>query len=265
MTAAVDARGLTVALDGRRVVDAVDLTVARGEWVGIIGPNGAGKTTLLRAIAGLVSASGAVEILGREVTQLGARTRAKRVAYVPQRPTIPSGVTVTDYVLLGRTPHLGILAVERRRDLDVVAATLAALDLEELAHRDLSTLSGGELQRVVLARALAQEAPLLLLDEPTTALDVGRQQEVLELVEGLRRERDLTVLTALHDLTLAGQFSDRLVLVVEGRVVSAGDRRQVLTPQLIARHYGATVRVVDDGDGGIVVVPVRRNGEAAAG
>ncbi|HHC07996.1 MAG TPA: ABC transporter ATP-binding protein [Actinobacteria bacterium] len=247
---------LTVELGGRRVVDGVTFTVPTGGWLSVLGPNGAGKSTLLRAVAGLVPATGRVRLDGEDLCRLGRRARARRVALVPQRPELPRGMTVVDYVLLGRTAHAGFLAGYSRRDHDVVRTTLRRLDLLGLAHRELTTLSGGELRRAVIARALAQDASLLLLDEPTAALDVGRQQEVLELVDELRRERALIVVGALHDLTLAGQFADRLVLLDDGRVAVDGDARRVLTPETVRRHFGATVRILED-PGGVVVIPVR--------
>jgi len=164
-------------------------------------------------------------------------------------------MTVVEYVLLGRTPHVGYYGSETGRDRDALAAALSRLDLTELAGRRLVTLSGGERQRAVIARALAQEAPLLLLDEPTASLDVGRGQQALELVDELRRDRGLTVLSAMHDLTLAAQYADRLLLLDGGRVVAGGTAAEVLRPELIAKHYGAQVRVIDNGV--FAVVPSR--------
>jgi cobalamin transport system ATP-binding protein len=187
---------------------------------------------------------------------LGRRRLARLVAYLPQRPEVPGAMTVADYVLLGRTPFVAYLGTEGRHDLDVAAEVLDRLALSSLSDRSLGSLSGGELQRTLLGRALAQEAPVLLLDEPTTALDVGHQQQVLELLDELRAERQLTVLSAMHDLTLAGQFADRLLLLCEGAVVAEGRPEQVLTRDLIARHYGADVRVVHD-DWGLAVAPAR--------
>jgi iron complex transport system ATP-binding protein len=255
----IEARGVTVSLGGTDVLSGVDLRVARGEWVGVIGPNGAGKSTLLRYLAGLVAGGGTLELDGRPAASLHRRRRAQTVALVPQTPTIPDGITVTDYVLLGRAPHIRSLAVEGAADLRAVHEALAALELLPMVDRVVSTLSGGERQRVLLARALAQEAPVLLLDEPTTALDVGHQQQVLELIETLRRTRHLAVVSTMHDLTLAGQYGDRLVLLDGGLVVEAGTAAQVLTAANVARYYGARVRVLDDG-GRPVILPVRDPG-----
>jgi iron complex transport system ATP-binding protein len=258
---AVELRGVSVALDGRPVLRQLSLHVPGGSRLGLIGPNGAGKTTLLRAIAGLVPYQGEIRVGDAAGSGLSRRQLARRIAMVPQFPVVPAGITVTEYVLMGRTPHIPTFGTESRGDLDIVASVLDHLDLTALATRRLDALSGGERQRAVLARALAQQAPVLLLDEPTTGLDVGHQQQVLELVDTLRDDLDLTVVSAMHDLTLAGQFADQLVLLDGGRVAAAGPPATVLTEQVIGRHYHASVRVLEDPGGGIVVIPVRQSVE----
>jgi iron complex transport system ATP-binding protein len=165
-------------------------------------------------------------------------------------------MTVIDYVLLGRTPYISPLGRESARDLAVVDGVLSRLELTAFTGRFLTTLSGGERQRVFLARALAQEAPLLLLDEPTSALDIGHQQDVLDLVDDLRRDRNLTVLATMHDLSVAGEYADRLVLMAGGRVVAAGPPAEVLTEELLTTQYRARVKVLK-GVHGPIVVPVR--------
>jgi len=249
--------GVSVAYNGTEVLHDLPLTVGDGAWVGIIGPNGAGKTTLLRAIAGLTDFRGKVHIDGRPTSTLSRREMARLVAYVPQQPFIPRASVVVDYVLMGRTPYIPYFGVESAGDLDVVRAVLERLDLGGFAERQLGSLSGGELQRVVLARALAQRAPVLLLDEPTTALDVGHQQHVLELVDSLRSDHSLTVVSSMHDLTLAAQFSDQLVLVAGGVKVAEGPAPSVLTRESISEHFAADVRIIEEPDGGILVVPRR--------
>ncbi|WP_106536711.1 ABC transporter ATP-binding protein [Haloactinopolyspora alba] len=248
---------LDVTLLGRRVLGDVDLAVPSGSWVTLVGPNGAGKSTLLKAVAGAVEHAGSIGLDEVSLDGMRSRERARQVAFVPQEPTRPDGMNVVDYVLLGRTPYVPYFAVESASDVAVVEELLDTLELRELADRPVTSLSGGEFQRAVLARALAQQAPLLLLDEPTSSLDLGHAQQVLELVDELRVDRGLTVVSALHDLTTAGQFADRLVLLVDGEVVAEGPVREVLTEKLISAHYGAAVRVVHDADGGVVVVPVR--------
>jgi iron complex transport system ATP-binding protein len=257
-------RGVSVVLDGRPVLHELTLTVPAGARLGLIGPNGAGKTTLLRAIAGLVGHRGELRVGDAPPGGLSRRELARRIALVPQHPVLPAGMTVIDYVLMGRTPYIPYFATESRHDLEIVASVLDHLDLAALAARRLDSLSGGERQRAVLARALAQQAPVLLLDEPTTGLDVGHQQQVLELVDALGRELDLTVVSAMHDLTLAGQFADQLVLLDGGKVAAAGPASTVLTEQVIGRHYHASVRVLEDPGGGIVVIPVRMSPEGVA-
>jgi len=242
---------VSVTLGGRRVVDSVSLEVGVGEWVVLLGPNGAGKSTLLRAIAGLVPFDGTIRIDGDDMRTLRRREVARRVALVPQVPATPPAMTVADYVLLGRSPFVSYLGSESRGDVDAAEAALARLELEPFAKRALGSLSGGERQRAILARALAQASPALLLDEPTTALDAGRQQQVLELVDELRVERGLTVLSAMHDLTLAGLYAQRVVLLSGGRIAVEGDPRDVLTEAAVEEHYGARVRVVE---GAVVLV-----------
>ena len=253
---AIELESVTVVLGGHPVVDRIDATVAAGEWLALIGPNGAGKTTLLRAIGRLVPFSGAIALGGRSITDMRRAELSRLIAIVPQEPSTPPWMTVAEYVLLGRTPHLGPLAKEGRRDREAAARALARLDLRGYEERRLGTLSGGEKQRVVVARALAQEARIVLLDEPTAALDIGHQQQALELLDVLRGESGLTLVAAMHDLTLAAQYADRMILLDQGRVVADGAPGEVLTEQLIARHFDASIRVVDV-QGGIVVVPSR--------
>ena len=259
MSAAVALRNVGVSIKRARLLADIDLDVAPGEWVSIVGPNGAGKSTLLKSIAGVVAATGDIEIGGRSVTDLTARERAKRVSWVPQSPVVPAGISVFDYVLLGRTPHLHPLARESRRDRQIATDVLDELDLGRLADRMVDTLSGGELQRSVIGRALAQQVPVILLDEPTSALDLGHQQEVLALLERLRASGEGSIITTMHDLTLAGTFADRLVMLACGEVVVEGSAIEVLTEDNLERYYGARVRVTHE-HGHVLVTP-RIDGE----
>ncbi|WP_219462798.1 ABC transporter ATP-binding protein [Nonomuraea rhizosphaerae] len=253
----IEVSALSVRLGEREVLTGVDLSVRRGEWLAIIGPNGAGKSTLLKAVMGLVRHRGTVVVDGRAAATLRPRDRARLVAYAPQAPSLPPDMTVLDYALLGRTPYIPYLGRESRRDREVTASVLERLDLTGFAARRVGELSGGERQRVVLARALAQEAPALLLDEPTTALDLGHQQQVLELVDRLRVADGLTVVTTLHDLTLAGQYADRLLLLADGHAVATGPPAQVLTGKLVGEHFDARVEITP-GPGGRPVVHLLR-------
>ena len=252
----IDLRDVSVRLGGRPVVDGVSATVSRGEWVGLIGPNGAGKTTLLRAIARLVPFTGTIALDRRPTETLRRSELARMLAVVPQEPSTPPWMTVGEYVLLGRTPHLGALAKEGLRDREAAARALDRLDLLGYRERRLGTLSGGEKQRVVVARALAQEAPVVLLDEPTASLDIGHQQQALELLDVLREESGLTLVAAMHDLTLAAQYVDRMLLLEQGRIVADGAPREVVTEDALALHYEASVDVIRV-NGRIAVVPRR--------
>ena len=247
----ITASGLVVALGGTSILSGVELNVAAGEWLNIIGPNGAGKTTLLRSLLGTIDHEGRIEIGGFELDK--PQDRARVLAYVPQSPVIPPGMYVVDYVMLGRTPHRGIFARDTDTDVEVAIDVLSRLDLAGFAEREVRSLSGGERQRVVLARALAQQADVFLLDEPTTALDLGHQQDVLDLVDGLRRERGLTVIATLHDLTLAARYGDRIALLADGRIVKSGAPTEVLTADVIAEHFGANVRIINEPDGPVIV------------
>jgi cobalamin transport system ATP-binding protein len=254
----IEAEHLTVRFGPTLALDSVSLDVARGEWVALIGPNGAGKTTLLRAVAQMVRADGRLLLAGRPAAGLSHRKLGRLIAYVPQQPELPPEMTGFDYVLLGRTPHIGYFGIESPADLRICADLLDQLGLSPLAHRPLRSMSGGEVQRLVLARALAQQAPILLLDEPTSALDLGRRVDALELVDELRRERSLTVLSAIHDLTLAGQFADRLALLRDGRVAASGEPAAVLTEDILRLTFGAGIQVMRTASGELAVISQRQ-------
>jgi len=257
MSAALRIRSLSVAFGGQRVLSDIDLEVEDGSWLGLLGTNGAGKTTLVRAIGGTVRHTGAVEFADAPTTRR-SRTRARRVAIVPQTPIIPPGVNVFEYVLLGRSPHQGVRLSASLQDRQRTLAVLQRLDLERFLDRTLTTLSGGERQRVVLARALVADAPLVVLDEPTAALDLGHQFEILELLAELQQEQGLTVITTLHDLSVAGQFGDRLAVLHEGRMVAHGSPSEVLTAERIGHYWGVAVTCETDGEGRVTVNLHRR-------
>lgn len=256
--ATVELRNVAVRYGEHEALAPFDERVAAGEWLGIVGPNGAGKSSLLKAIAGVLPASGEVVVGDTSLGRVQRRTRATQVAYVAQDPLLPDDMSVFDYVLLARTPYVGYFGAPTGHDRAVAGATIDRLRLGRFATRMLGSLSGGERQRVVLARALAQEAPVLLLDEPTSALDIGHQQQALELVTELRSHRQLTVIAAMHDLTLAGTYADRLVMLDDGRVVAAGAAHDVLTAERLGAIFHVCVSVdVDPDDGTVIVVPRR--------
>ena len=253
-TVGLEVRRLRVRAGRRTVVDGIDLEVGAGEWIGLIGPNGAGKTSLLRALAGVAGIEGSIEV----VTPSGGRRPPVRtdVALVPQTPLVPPGMTVAEYVTLGRTAHLGWFEGESRADRQVVAAVLGELGLAHLAGRMLDSLSGGEAQRAVVARALAQQTPVVLLDESTSNLDVGHTEALLRFVDDRRRETGLTVIAAFHDLTTAARFADRLVLLAGGELVADGSPVEVLDADLLSSVYGVALTVERVG-GDLVVLPRR--------
>ena len=253
---AVACRDVGVERGGVSVVTGVDLEIETGDWVAVVGPNGAGKTSLLHALAGLLPATGSIDVAGLDPAHASRRRMARVVALMPQSPIVPEGVSVRELVQLGRTPHLRRFGTESAADRAAVERTIRRLDLHELADRPAVELSGGELQRVVLGRAIAQEPQVLLLDEPTSALDIGHQQSVLDLVNTMRVQDDLTVVAAMHDLTLAGHYGRRVVLLHEGRVVADGSPEAVLEPARLAEVYAARVEVLQR-DAGPAVLPLR--------
>jgi iron complex transport system ATP-binding protein len=248
---------LTVRAGSKVLISNVSLSIEPGTWCTIIGPNGAGKTTLVETVAGLRKpALGVVSIAGTSLTDMNERERAQVVSLVPQHPEIPAGMTVKGYVALGRSAYHGLLRAPSARDREIVDSVFERLSLQEFAERDVVTLSGGERQRMVLGRALAQSTGVIVLDEPITGLDVRHQMDLLELLKTQVEESGLTVVATMHDLTLAGQFADRLVLLNKGVVALDGPAGEVVRSDELAECYGMRLRVVDV-DGADVVVPVR--------
>jgi iron complex transport system ATP-binding protein len=236
---------LSAGYPGRPVLTDIDLRVDSGEFVLIAGPNGCGKTTLLRAITGSSDVTtGEVIIAGESTLSMGAAERARRVAVVAQSPILPERFSAYECVLMGRTPHLGFLANEGPRDFAVTKEAMRVAGCLHLASRAVDELSGGERQRVLIARALAQEPDVLLLDEPTSHLDLRHQMDTCSLVVRLCREQGLAALGVLHDLTLASTFGDRIVLMHGGRIVEDGPASRVLRPEVLADVYGTRVRVL---------------------
>ncbi|MEM6678687.1 MAG: ABC transporter ATP-binding protein [Pseudomonadota bacterium] len=243
--------GLSVVLAGRRVLEPVDLTVAPGECVGLIGPNGAGKSTLMRAALGLLAAEGRSSL-----TTLPRRERARRAAWLPQAREIAWGMCVEEIVALGRTPHRLPGAPLSAADRDAVTHAMAATDVTAFAARDATRLSGGEQARVLLARALAQEAPILLADEPVAGLDPAHQIAAMEVFAAHAGAGGLVV-TALHDLGLAARWCTRLLLLDAGRIVADGPPAAVLTQERLATVYGIEAHIAEAGDG-LIVQPLTR-------
>ena len=260
MTVLVEADRVSFAYGARTVLTDVSLVLAPGEQVGLIGPNGGGKTTLVRLLSGVLAPqAGTVRLEGRPLAAHRRRDVARRLAVVPQDPTVEFPFTALEVVLMGRAPHLGTLGFPGARDVAVAREAMARLDVGGVEDRPLDRLSGGERQRVLLARALAQEPLALLLDEPTTHLDLRHQAGIYDVVQELRRERGTAVLSVLHDLNLAALHCDRLVLLAGGRVARQGAPRDVLTADVLRAAYGTEVHVaVNPLTGGPIVLPVAR-------
>jgi iron complex transport system ATP-binding protein len=245
---------------GRAVVRDVSLRLDPGDWLGVVGPNGAGKSSLLAALAGVLPHGGSITLGQTSARQLSRRERARRVAYLPQDAVVPTQLSVADYVLLGRVPHAGYFGRHSEADRHLVLDVLKRLDLMTLAARPLGSVSGGERQRAQLARALAVQAPVLVADEPTSSLDLGRGQYALELLDELRNAEGLIVITAMHDLTLAGQYPNRVLLLRDGAPEVLGSAGQVLTGERIADCFGARVVAETDPLGRVSVRPQRKAG-----
>jgi iron complex transport system ATP-binding protein len=245
---------------GQRVLDGVSLAVERGTIVGLVGPNGSGKTTLLRILAGVLPPqSGSVTIDGRPIEQMTRRDLARRVAVVPQETHSTFDFSVIDMVLMGRYPHLGAFELEGAEDQAIARDALAATGTAELEARPFATLSGGEKQRVVIASALAQASDVLLLDEPTAALDLGYQFEVTALLRRLNAERGTTMVVSTHDLNLVAALCERVVLLKQGRVVAHGATEATLTPEHIRLLYEIDADVqFHPLAGHLTVVPIAR-------
>jgi len=237
-------QNLYVSYGSRHVLHDISLNVQSGEVLALIGPNGAGKSTLIRAASGVIPYTGQVRTNSDDFISLTPMQRAKYIATVPQAVSMPPAFTVWETVLLGRTPYLGFLGQPSQKDEEVARQALARVSALPFADRRVGELSGGEQQRILLARALCQSTPILLLDEPTAHLDLQYQVSLLELVTELAHKDNLAVLIALHDLNLAAHYADRIALMVAGEIKAEGKPEQVLRSDLIAEAYCLPVRVV---------------------
>ncbi len=262
------ARGLQMAYDGRRVVHDLDLAVPDGRITAVVGANACGKSTLMRGIARVMRPEGGVVTLdGADIHRLPTRQVARVLGLLPQQPHAPDGISVGELVRRGRHPHQGWLSRSDSDDDRVVAAALSATDTLELVDRAVDELSGGQRQRVWIAMALAQDPDILLLDEPTSFLDVAHQIDVLDLLMQLNRERGTTIGMVLHDLNLAARYADHLVVMAKGEVVTEGPPADVLTPATVRTAFGLEARIVPDPIcGAPMVVPFGRfHGTTPAG
>jgi iron complex transport system ATP-binding protein len=255
---ALAAEGIEVRFGPRLVLRDVSLSVRSGSLVGLVGPNGAGKSTLVRVLAGALRPErGVVMVDGRDLRRLGRRDLARRLAVVPQDSVLPEGFTALDIVLMGRSPHLGLLASESEADRRIAREAMLTTDTWSLAERPVEALSGGERQRVVVARAIAQQPAILLLDEPTSHLDLHHQVRALEIVRGLCAG-GMAALGVFHDLNLAAQYCDRIGLLHAGSLVAEGSPEQVITSANVQQVYGEDLVVRPHPTNGRPVVLVSR-------
>jgi iron complex transport system ATP-binding protein len=262
------AAGVTLGYDRHTVFEGLDLHIEAGTVTTLIGANGCGKSTLLKAFGRLLAPSaGEIRLGGTSVRQLSARAVARRLAILPQKPLTPAATSVRDLVMRGRHPHQTLLRPWSARDARLVDDALAATGMTELADRDVTALSGGQLQRAWIALVLAQDTPVILFDEPTTFLDLSHQLEVLRLVRRINADQGSTIVMVLHDLSLAARYSDRLVVLHEGGVLADGDPWRVITPEVLGAAFGLDALVIaDPASGRPVVVPLDpATGDAAQG
>jgi iron complex transport system ATP-binding protein len=242
------------------VVKDLSFTLQPGELVGIIGPNGCGKTSIIKALSRVLNPrSGQILLEGINLQHYSRSALARLMGVVPQNPSLPETFTVAEVVLLGRNPHLGLLRNESCHDLEISWQAMERTGISHLSERRMSEISGGERQRVTIARVLAQEPRIILLDEPTANLDISHQIEILDLIKDLCREKELIVLIALHDLNLAAQYCDRLILMKEGQIQVEGKPREVITASNIKQVYGTESYVYPHPENNLPVVLVSGN------
>jgi iron complex transport system ATP-binding protein len=257
MKSLLEIEHLNVFYEERQAVEDISLSVRPGSIVALIGPNGAGKTSLIRAASGVIPfRSGVIRLAGSELTRLKPAERARRLAVVPQARSLPGAFTALELVSTGRTPWMSWLGQVSKQDLEIIRVSMQRTDTDELADRRVGELSGGEQQRLLLARALAQSAPLLILDEPSAHLDLRYQIELLDRVRSLAQSLDLGVLVALHDLNLVARIADTVVLLVSGRVIASGSGAEVLHEELLSQAYGIPlIRITGKGKNRTVILP----------
>ena len=254
-------KSLTFGYNGSMILDSLNLVVEDSEVLGLVGPNGSGKTTLIKCIDKILKPKGSILIDGRDIDTVSRTDLAKRLGYVPQSSSTPLATTVFDTVLMGRRPHISWRVSDS--DLDKVADILGLLHLEYLAMRDFSQLSGGQKQKVLIARALAQEPEVLLLDEPTSSLDMKHQLEVMETISSLVKEKKISAVMALHDLNLASMFVDKLAILKGGKIYAAGEPIDLLNAKNIRDVYGVEAVVMNNLDRPYIV-PLRSLNEGVA-
>jgi iron complex transport system ATP-binding protein len=262
----ITANGASFKYGNNHVLHDMVFSSSPGEFQAITGPNGSGKTTLLKGMAGLIRpCAGSIKLNGRSISTFSREDIAKEIALVPQNAVLPELFTVMDIVLMGRTPHLGFLRYESSKDVSIAVRAMEITQTEHLSTKRINELSGGERQRVIIARALTQEAEILLMDEPTANLDINYQAEILNFLRGLCREQNLTVIAALHDLNLASQYCDRITMLKGGRLWRQGRPAEVLDADSVKQVFGVDTYVFNHPVNGLPVALIsrglRRNGD----
>ncbi len=258
MNHVLDIDNISLFYRNKMILSEIVFAVSRGEFFIVIGPNGAGKTSLLKIIAGLIKPQqGAVYVQGKDIFVYSRKSLSRIVALVPQQIEVGFPFTVAETVIMGRTPHLGLLGMESEQDFRIARDAMEFTDVAHLGHRRLSQLSGGELQRVVIARAICQQPDIILLDEPTTALDPAHQLKVMDLMERFRQNHGTTVIMVSHDLNLASLYGDKLLLLKDGRIVMSGPPEKVLEKKTLEESYGCRLLVDENPLGGVArITPV---------
>lgn len=249
----LEARAVSIALGGAEIIKKISFRVAAGEFFVIIGPNGSGKTTLLKGMSATAPlAAGEIRIKKRPLTAFSRRELARTIALVPQQMPQDFPFTVTETVLMGRSPHLGLLGIETGKDHGIAARAMDTTGVSHLGGRRLGELSGGELQRTVIARALCQEPEILILDEPTASLDPAHQTRIMDILARLRHEQGMTVIMVSHDLNLAAMYADRVLVLEKGRARACGASAEVMTAELLEQVYGCRMLVERVGESGLL-------------
>ena len=255
----ISAENITCTYPGlkRSIIDRMSFTINKGDFAALIGPNGAGKTTVFRVLSGYLRAtSGKIRIKDKDIMELSHAERAENMAVVPQNVFSPLSYTVRQIVEMGRVSRLSKFSAPSRKDKEAISNAIEVMDVDSYSETPFNNLSGGEKQRVMLAMALAQEPEILLLDEPTSHLDIGHSTQLMKILSELNRERRLTILLISHDINIAARYASRIILMKSGRIIRDGGVRSVLEPSLIESAYDCKVKILDDGDGGRFILPL---------
>jgi len=241
----------------RNIIDGMSFTVNKGDFAALIGPNGAGKTTVFRVLSGYIRVTGGcIRIKDKNIMDLSHAERAETMAVVPQNVFSPLSYTVRQIVEMGRVSRLSRFASPSKTDIQAISYAMGVMDVDSYSETPFNNLSGGEKQRVMLAMALAQDPEILLLDEPTSHLDIGHSSQLMKILSGLNRERNLTIILISHDINIAMKYSSRIILMKSGRIMRDGDVKNALEPNLIESAYGCKVKILNDVDGGRCIIPL---------